>query len=223
MRVLIGVGAVHLIVACHQRFRAALFYGDLKACQIDLPQRSLVHHRVHRHAPQFLAVHREMLRTGVSALSLDPPDISGSHLSRQIWIFGKILKVPSAQRASLDIEPRSQNHMDSLHCRFLSQGSPDLFSQFRVPAVRHGRRSRETSRRQRGVQAQMVTRPSLLADTMGPVRTVHGRNPQAVKVPCLPLPFSGKKGSLFFQRHLLDQFFIFHILLPRFSRPVCGS
>ena len=211
MCVLIRVGAVHLVVACHQRFRTAFFYGDLKTGQINLSQRSLVNHRIHRHAPQFLAVHRKMLRTGISPLALNAPDISGSHLSRQIRIFGKILKVSSAQRASLDIKPRPQDHMDSLHCCFLSQGSPDLFSKIRGPAVRHGRRSGETSRRQRGVQAQMVTRPSLLANTMGTVRTVHGRDPQAVKIPGLPLSFSGKEGSLFFQRHLFDQFSMFHI------------
>ena len=70
-----------------------------------------------------------MLDAGIDALALDAAYIRRRHLSGQIRILGKILEIPSAQRASLDVHARTQKNIHAKRLRFLAQRFSYLFSE----------------------------------------------------------------------------------------------
>ena len=87
MFILVGIASIYLVIAGHQRFGFPLFHDNLECSQVNLPQGALIHHRIHGHTAQLLAVDRKMLRAGINAFFLDSPYVSRRHLSRQIWVL----------------------------------------------------------------------------------------------------------------------------------------
>ena len=179
---------------------AALPHGDLKGREVDLPQSALIHHGVHGHAAQFLAVDGEVLGAGVDALALDAPDVARRHLAGEVGVLGKIFKVAAAEGAALDVEAGPQLDVDALGGGFFPQGLAHVLAEIGVPAVCHGGGRGEAGGGQRGVQAQMVPRPGLPPDAVGAVRTDQGGHPRAGQVPGLPLALAAEQGTFFFQR-----------------------
>ena len=57
---------------------------------------------------------------------LDSPDLRRCQLARQIRVLGKILKIPTAERISLDVQSRSQQYLDILLPAFLTQSISDF-------------------------------------------------------------------------------------------------
>ena len=125
-RVLGSKGSVDLIIGTHHGFRLRLFHRRLKSRQIDLPKRLLADFGRTGHPPVFLVVGRKMFQRRAYALGLYALNMGGSHLSRQIGILGKIFKIPSAERGTLDINRRSQDHREIFRLTLISNGCPHL-------------------------------------------------------------------------------------------------
>ena len=151
MAVFICIYAVYFIVRGHNGFRFSLFYCNLKTSCIEFPKGTFVYYGIICHTSKFLTVCCEMFRAGCDSLALDSTDVCCCHFSRMIRIFGKIFKVSSAKRASLNIQSRTKNDVYS-HCHsFLCQCCSDFFPKLLVPTVCYRRRSRKTSRRKTGI------------------------------------------------------------------------
>ena len=94
--------------------------------------------------------------------------------------------------------------MDIICRRFLAQGTAQLFSQGFIPGVGHGGSGGEAGGGHRGVQAQMVPRTRLLAQTVGAVGqenvgdSLFAAVPGGLGAPAL------QKRSLFLQRQFLN-------------------
>ena len=176
MGVLVGVGAVDEVVGGHDGLGPGLLDHDLEAGQVQLPQGALVHHRVGGHPAQLLTVDREVLGTGRDAFFLDAPHIGRSHFARKDGVLRKILEVTAAEGAALDVQAGAEEDSHFLCGGFLAQCLAHGLAQLLVPAARRGGGGREAGGRDAGVQAQMVGRPCLLADTVGAVRQGNGRD-----------------------------------------------
>ena len=74
-------------VAGHDRPGLSFPYRDLKALQVNLPERSLGYNAVHGSAPALAVVGAKMLDHAGYALLLKTPDLGGRDLSRQEGIF----------------------------------------------------------------------------------------------------------------------------------------
>ena len=149
MRVLIRKFAVHLIISRHYAFRSTFLHRYFKAAKINFPKRAFVYDRIARHAAILAVIRRKMLHARRNPFTLDSAHVSRRHLSRQVRIFRKILEIPSAERISLDIQPRSQQHVYVQRSRFLAQRFADSFAQLLVPRTCHDR-SRGKTRRGNG-------------------------------------------------------------------------
>ena len=111
MLIFICIDSIDLVITGHDGFCFSFFNRNFKPSQINLPQCPFIQYRIHCHPAKLLAVNRKMLRTCIDSLTLDSSYIRCSHLSRQIRIFRKIFKIPSTQRAALNVQSRSQKYM----------------------------------------------------------------------------------------------------------------
>ena len=204
MGIFIGIHAVDQIVAGHDGLGIALFHRDLKAGQIDLPQSPLIQHRVRGHPAQLLRVDSKVLGAGAHAAPLDALYVGGRHFTGKVGILGKILKIPSAQGAALDIQTGTKDHMDIVSRCLLSQSPSQLLSQLRIPGVGHSCGGREAGGGQGFVDAQMILIARLFAQAVRAVSHEHGGNTQAGQVVGAPTGLALQKHGLFFQRHFLD-------------------
>ena len=208
--ILVGVDPVDPVVGGHEGLGPTLLDGDLKAGEVYLPQGALVHHRVGGHPPQLLGVAGEVLGAGGHPVFLDAPDIPGGHFARQIGVLGEILKVPAAQGAALDVQPRAQQDAHPLGCGLLPQALANLLPQGGVPGVGDGGGGGEAGGGQGGVQAQLVPRPRLLADAVGAVGQGHIADAQPLHAAGLPKVLAGEEKALLLQRHLLNDILVLH-------------
>lgn len=189
MFILIRVNPVNSVIGRHDCMWISLFHRNLKCCQLNLPQRPLIHNRIRCHTAQFLRICRKMLRTCRYAKTLNAPDISGSHFSCQIRVLAKIFKIPPAQWRTLDVHPRLQQYFHILAGRFFSKTSAKLLAKLRVPGIRHSSRCRKTSRRHGTVQSKLVSRTFLLPYPMRPVSHSHVWNTKSFDTSGLPVNF----------------------------------
>ena len=120
-----------------------------------------------------------MLDTGRHIILLDPPDQRQRHRLRQIRILAHVFKITPAQRVSLDIDPRCQDHILTPSARFLAQHLTALISKLRIP----GRRQRGIA----GIVCDIIVSfahrdPAVIRelhpDAHRTVRSHHPRNPQ---------------------------------------------
>ncbi len=105
-----SVGAVNLVVAAHNRFGLRFLYRRLKRREINFPECPLGQIRRAAHALVFLIVCGIMLHACAHVFALHAPDIGSRHFPGQIRVLGQILEIAPAQRTSLDIYRRSQEH-----------------------------------------------------------------------------------------------------------------
>ena len=210
MGILVGIGAVDLVVAGHDGSGLALFYGDLKAGKVDFPQRALVHHAVHGHPPQLLRIDGKMLGAGGDAVFLNAPDIGGGHFTGKIGVFREILKVPPAQGAALHIESRPQQNVYTVRGSFPAQRSAQLLPQRFIPGIGHGGRRREAGGGDGSVQSQMVAGACLLAQAVRAVGKEAYGDPRILLFIACPGRPSLQEGRFFFQRQRIDCFIYDH-------------
>ena len=119
--------AVNRIIGCHYGIGPAFLYRDFKGLQIDFPERPLRNNRIHLISHLFLAVAGIMLHGGVGAALHNTPDISRRHFTGQQWIFGKIFKIPSVERISVDINAGPQKGVYLIAKKFFSFHDIKLF------------------------------------------------------------------------------------------------
>ena len=166
MLVFVGVNTVYLVVAAHNGFRAALFDGNLKTGEVDLTESSLIYHCVHCHTAKLLAVYSEMFCTGCCSCALHTADKSSCHFSGKIRILGKIFKVTSTERISLNVQSRSKKNVYVFFHGFFTKGNAYPLLQFFIPAVCHSCRCRKTGCRHCRIDSQMISCSSLFTHTI---------------------------------------------------------
>ena len=208
--VLVGVGAVDPVVGGHDAPGPALFHGDLKAGEVQLPQGALVQHAVAGHAAQLLIVGGKVLGAGRNAHRLDAAHIACCQLAGQVRVLREILEIAAAQRAALGVQAGAQDHIDAVGSGLLAQRFADLLAQGGVPAVGHGGRRGEAGGRLRGVQAQMVRRARLFAYAVGAVRQGDGGDVFARQRAGVEHRPAGKQGAFLFQIQCLNDVCVFH-------------
>ena len=133
-----AVDAVELRVGAHDGGGPALLHGGLKGGEVQLPQGASVHHAVRVEAGELLGVGGEVLEAGTHPLALHAADKARCQLSRQVGIFAEILKIPPAQRVTLQVGPRPQHQAYPLGAGLLRDGRADLLQQFGIPAAGSG-------------------------------------------------------------------------------------
>ena len=112
-----------------------------------------------------LVVAGKMLGAGAAALyGLNAPDHSRRHFAGEQRILGEILKIPSAQRISVDVEARSQQDVGALLLHFQAEEMAQGFHGLRVPGA--------GQRRTTGQQRSIIARP----DSGGTVGGGNGGN-----------------------------------------------
>ena len=120
-------------------------------------------------------------------------------------IFAEILKIPPAQRVTLQVGPRPQHQAYPLGAGLLRDGRADLLQQFGIPAAGSGHLRGEAGGGAGLIYPQHIraASPFLLAQAVGAVAQEQGRD--AVFLICLGLPeaLAGAKGDLVLQGHLL--------------------
>ncbi len=202
---LAAVGAVEPIVGAHHRPGLRLPHRDLEAAQIDFPQRALVDDGVHEHAPVLLVVDGKVLHAGTHALTLHAVDQGGGQLSAEQRVLGEVLEVPPAQRVTLDVHARAEQHGHPFGDAFLTQGHPDLPQQLPVPGARQGRCGGKAGGRHAGIEARVIGLGILLAQTVGAVGHHHRGQPQPRHRLQMPEVPARAEPGLLFQGHLGDQ------------------
>ena len=202
--VLVGVLAVDPVVGRHDGHGVSLFYGDLKAGQVDLPVGPLVHHAVRVHPKGLLAVGGKVLGAGCHTLALDATDVGRRHLAGQIGILGEILKVAPAQGGALHVQAGAQQHADALSLGLFAQHLAQLLAQLRVPGVGHGGRRGVAGGGQRGVQPQMVRSTRLFPQPVRAVRQKHPGDVQPLHALGGEITLAAQQAAFLFQGHLLN-------------------
>ena len=69
-----AVNTIEAVISAHNRPRFRCLYSDLKASQVNFPQRAIIDNGVHVHAAQLLIVYGEVLQAGADALRLNTID-----------------------------------------------------------------------------------------------------------------------------------------------------
>ena len=204
MHALVGILAVDLVIGRHDGAGLGLIDGQLEAGQIDLAKRALIYDRVHSHAALLLGVDREVLDAGIYALALDSLHIGCRHLACQIRVFGKILEVTSAKRASLNVHAGAEQNIDAHSLRFLAERDAYLCAKLLVPAARHCRGSRKTRCRKRCVETEVVSRSRLSSESVRAVGHDHRRNVKSGNISGVPFSLAAQKSSLLLQSQLIN-------------------
>ena len=151
--VLVGVGAVYLVVGGHDGLGMALLDGDLKVGEVQLTQGALIHHAVAGHAQQLLRVGGKVLGTGGDAVFLHAPDEGGGHFAAQVGVLGVVLKVAPVQRAALGVQAGTQQDVDLLAGGLLADGAAAQGGQLLIPAVGDAGGGGEAGGRLTGIDA----------------------------------------------------------------------
>ena len=208
--ILRGIDAVDPVVGAHHRPRLRLFHGCFKGGEIDFPQRPLIGVGAGAHAAVLLIVGGKVLDGGAHIAALHTVNIGGRHFTRQIGILRKILKISSAQRGTLDIDSRAQNHAELFMLAAVADGFAHFPDQIPVEGRCRGGGCRHTHSLDAVIDAQVIPFVILLAQTMRAVADHHGGNSQTLDGFGMPKIQTGAQAGLLFQSHLGNQCFNFH-------------
>ena len=221
VHILVGVGAVELVVRGHDGARLALFDGDLEPGEVDLAQGALVDDGVDDHAALLLVVGGKVLDAAGDALLLDAAHVRRSHFAGEVRVLREVLEVTAAQRAALDVHARAEQDVDFHRSRFLAEELAQLFAQLGIPAVCHRRRRGVAGRRDARVEAEVVGGRRLFAQAVRAVGQVGRRDTQLVDVQRRPEITARHKVRFLLYAQLRDDVRIlelfFHLSLPPFS------
>ena len=192
-----GVVAVDPVVAAHDRPRLGLLDGGLERGQVDFVQGALVDAAVHRKAARLLIVGGKVLDACADALALHAADEPCGQLPGQIGVFGIIFKIAAAQRAALDIDGGSQQHLHTLGACFAPQRRAHAAGQRRVKRGRRRAPCREANRADAvvGVGAALF----LGAQAVGAVADLDGRDAEPRNCLGMPEILAGAQPGLFLQ------------------------
>ena len=125
--------AVDLVVGTHQGGRLCPFDDILKRLQIQPAHGVFRSDRVAEKAVILAVVHRKMLHAYTDALTLHTLGLRRRHHTGEQRILAEILKVPSAKGIALDIHTGSEQGMNTVVTRFLSDRLPHSARDVRIP------------------------------------------------------------------------------------------
>ena len=129
-----GVFAVDSVIRRHHCPGLRLFDHRLETFQVDLSKGTGCQSGIITCAVGLLAVHGEVFHARAHALALYAGHHGCGHLACHEGIFGVILEVASAERAPVDIQGRTQNHVATIFFRLLTHCLTNLVHQSRVPS-----------------------------------------------------------------------------------------
>ena len=140
-----------------------------------------------------------VLAAGGDALTLYAADKARRQLARKIRVLGIVFKITPAERRTLDVHARTEQHGNLLGTAFLADCRADPFAQRGVPRVGERRRGRKAGRFHGFVDAVRV-----LFALAQPVRTVAHhqlRHAEPFERRRVPGVVSGGKSDFFLCRH----------------------
>ena len=174
--VFVRVGTVNEVVGAHDRPRLRGSTDDLKAGQVDLAHRALVHDGIRRHAAQFLGVDGEVLGARSGTRGLDSFDEAGGHAPGKDRVLGKVLKVASAQRRALDVEAGTEQDVHAKAAGLHPQRLAHVACKLGIPRCGNSGGRREAGRLLGLRDTQVIGIPELAANTVGTVAHHKGGN-----------------------------------------------
>ena len=107
-------------------------------------------------------------------------DVGSGHLAGKIGILGEILKVTSAERASLDIDRGAQDHGEVLCLALVADGLAHLSDELFVKTCRRRAGCGEADRNDAVVDSKMIAAFCLLAQSVRAVGHHHRRDAQTL-------------------------------------------
>ena len=125
------------IIGAHDRPRSRIFHGELKAAEIDLPERSLGDDIVGAHAVVLLIVPRKMLdRHKMPLPLLHPEGKGGRHDAGEKRILGIIFEISPAERIPVNVHAGRKPNRDMEKLHLLGNCLSDLPEEPEVKALR---------------------------------------------------------------------------------------
>ena len=109
-----AVRAVQAIVRRHDRPGPRIAHDALERSEVDFAERALVDSGIRDEPGVLLVVRREMLHARGDAARLDAADHRRPHDAGKQRILAEVLEIPSAQRAALDVDARTEHNADTL-------------------------------------------------------------------------------------------------------------
>ena len=114
-----GIVSVQAVVGRHDCRGACRFHHVFKGAEINLPQGAFIDLAVGSLSVGLLIVGREMLEGDRHVFALRGTDIGRAQPSGQKGVFAEILKISAAQRGTLHVDARPQQHGNVRVPRFL--------------------------------------------------------------------------------------------------------
>ncbi len=135
---LAAVFPINFVISPHDREASSPDEALVKSRKIDFPECLFIYLHIHPESLRFLIVCRKMLHTGCHIPLLYPLDKGHCQFSGEIRILTEIFKIPAAQRTSLDVNTRGQNHILAPSSAFFPQNTSHGRRKFPVPCGRQG-------------------------------------------------------------------------------------
>ena len=198
--ILVGIGAVHAVVAGHEALWRRLADHNLEAAQVQLAQGALVNHGITGLAASLLRVDGKVLWAGRDARGLDASHVAGSHLAGKHRVLREVLEGTAAKRAALDVEAGAQHHAHALAGRLLGQCAAKVLPQRRIPRVCHGHGGWEAGCRV-GLPEAKVVALLLVAHAVRAVGELHARHLRRLVGARAKRRRAAQEGALLPQRH----------------------
>ena len=156
--------AVDEIVGAHDGEHAAILHRRLESRQVDLAQCPLAYGLVNVKPVGLLAVDRIVLRASGHVGFLHTLNVGHALRGGQYRILAHVLEIATAQRATLDIDGRSENHVLAAAARFLAKYLAGRAGQIGIPCGSDGGTGRQVGHIVTGV----VQRRPVVVMQLGP-------------------------------------------------------
>ena len=121
-----------------------------------------------------------MLERRPDAARLNAVDEGAAHPAGDERILGEVLEVPAAQGGSLDVDARTQDHGNVFDRGFGPDGPPHALREFGIETGPEADGGREAGGGDAVVDAEVISRPGLLPQTVRAVGQHHRRNAYAL-------------------------------------------
>ena len=191
MTVFAGVVPVQAVVGRHHRGRTRRFHHVFKGAEVNFPQGALVDLAVGRLPVGLLIVGREMLEGNRHVLPLGGVYIGRAQSSGQKGVFAEILKIPAAQRGTLHVDARPQQHGNVRVPGFLRNRPSQALRCGHVPGTGQGAGRGIAGGHQTDVVLALLF--LLLAQAVGAVGQMDGGQP--LRFPGVPHAASCQKSD----------------------------
>ena len=206
--VVTAVFPAELVVGAHDSQASSLLHGRLKAGEIQLVEGTLVHFHIHVKSARFLVIDGKMLDTGGHVVFLNPLNLRHTHPGNQIGVLGHILKIPPAERGSVDVDSRREGNVLPPPPDLPAQGFPVFIGHFGVPGGGNRRNTGKRSGKIAGIPHIIAGFPiKLAAHPHWTIGEAEGRNAQTRNAFGIIHIVAVKHPELLFQRHLRNQGF----------------